>query len=363
MDRTARLHWAELSHRPFATNMNQNNNEQENKLRQAQRSIQRLESALRYHRLGLLVSVAVITALLLIMAFGKKERYARAIIVDDEIRCLVATQDDAEAVRKRLLKVDRDDLPGEVFIKQKWEDAAIPSDERPVLSVKEAVETLQGDVTVQVEASMITVEGNDVVAMGSNELAKKALDALKSRYSGPEDGKIISQELKEHVAIRSCSADPDKISTDIRQTVQKLVEGTQKPVKYAVKKGDYPEKIALAHDMKVSALYDMNPGLKGRTLHPGETLTVGTKVPPITVVTVTEVSREQPIPPPVEKKESASLKQGEERVAAEGQPGKKQVKLRLTLHNDKEVDQKVIEEQIIQKPRPKRILIGTRETS
>ncbi|MFO7948018.1 MAG: G5 domain-containing protein [Armatimonadota bacterium] len=318
---------------------------------------------MRYHRVGLAVAVAVITALLLIMAFGKKERYARAIIVDDEIRCLVATQNDAEAVRKRLVKVDRNDLPGEVFIKEKWEDAAIPSDERPVLSVKEAVEKLKDDVTVQVEAVMITVEGNDVVAMASDELAKKALDALKSRYSGPEDGKIISQKLKEDVAIRSCSAAPDEISTDIRRTVQKLVEGTQKPVKYTVKRGDYPEKIALAHDMKVQALYEMNPGLKGRTLHPGETLTVGTKVPPITVVTVTEVTREKPIPPPVEEKESEALKKGEKRVAAEGQAGKKQVKVRLTLHNDKEVDEKVIEEQIIEEPTPKRILIGTGETN
>ncbi|MFP3904802.1 MAG: G5 domain-containing protein [Armatimonadota bacterium] len=339
------------------------NSGREDRLRQALRSIERLESALRYHRAGLLVAVAVITALLLIMAFGNRGRYARAIIVDDEIVCLVATRDDAEEVRKRLVKDATKDLPGEAFIKEKWEDAAIPADERPVLGVKEAVEKLNDKVTVHVEAVNITVEGNDVVAMASEELAKKALDALKARYSGAEDGKIISQELKEDVSIRSCSAAPDEISTDIRQTAQKLAEGTQKPVSYTVKKGDYPEKIALAHDMKVETLYEMNSGLKGRTLHPGETLTVGTKTPPITVITVTEVSREEPIPPPVEEKKSSSLQKGQRRVAAEGQAGKKQLTLRLTLHNDKTVDRKVIDEEIIEEPSPKRVLVGTAESS
>ena len=38
--------------------------------------------------------------------------------------------------------------------------------------------------------------------------------------------------------------------------------------------GDYPEKIAADHGMKVSELWALNPGLRGRTIHPGEVLKV-----------------------------------------------------------------------------------------
>lgn len=338
--------------------MNQTDNAK-NTTRQTRRHIARLERALKFHRLGLLVSVGLVITLLAIMAFGKRERFARAIIVDDQIVCLVPTEKDARTVRERLVKSARDGLPGEAFIKQKWEDAAIPSDERPVLSVNEAVEELEDEVTVQVEAAMIRVEGADVVPMASQELAEKALEALKSKYAGPEGAKVISQKFKENVSICTCSASPEEICSDIRKTAETLSKGLRRRAEYTVQPGDYPEKIAAAHDIELSELFELNPGLRGRTVHPDEKLTVNRAVPPITVITVVEVTREKEITPPVERKESRALAKGEERVASAGEPGKKQLQLRLTLHNDTKVNQETISEQVIQEPTPKRILVGT----
>jgi len=327
--------------------MNYRETDTETALSRTKRKIERLEHSLRIHRIGMEVCVLIIVGLLALIGFSKRQHYARAIMIDDEICCLVATQKDAEAVRQRIIAAAKSGLPHEAFIEQKWEDAAMLVDERPVLSVDEAVALLEDKVTVLVEAATINVNGQNVVAIASKELAEKALDTLKSRYIGPEGATAISQRFAEDISISTSAERPCDISTDIRDTVSKLTRAHREPKQYTIQPGDFPEAIAKKHGMRVNELYQLNPGLKGRTIYPGEKLKVGNMVPPITVVTVVEVTKEQTIEPPVKKDSSSSLPRGQERVTSAGKPG------------NKKISQKTIKETVIEEAEPKCVLIGT----
>ena len=343
--------------------MNTQSHDIQEALRLAERRAERLEQALRVHRIALVIGAVVLTGVLLLAAFGQRRQVARGIRVDGETCCLVASQKDAEAVRKQIIDAAKGDLPGAAFIKEKWEDAAEEIDDRPVLSIAEAIECLKAKVTVHVAAAAIHVKGVNVAVLASEELAQSALDTLKSEYIGDESSKLISQTLEPEVSIGIVDKRPEHISTDIRQVVTQLRKTRREPTPYVIKTGDYPEKIAQAHDIPVKQLWALNPGLRGRTIHPGETIRVGTAVPAVTVVTVTEVTREETIEPPVKKRHSPAVKRGETRVEAEGKPGKRRGTYRITRRNDKRVAKELLHEEIIEKPQPRHLLIGTGDAS
>jgi len=331
----------------------------EDALQLAERKIERLEHIVRIQRIGIGVCVGLVVVVLGFIALGHRKQYARAILVDDQICCLVATQREAEAVRKQIVAAAKGGLPGEAFIEGKWEDAPVPIDERPVLSVNEAVEALKGKVEVLVEAAAINVSGVNVAALASEDLAKKALDTLKSEYIGDDVSKVISQTIEPQANICTVAEPPEDISTDIRSVVQQLTRARREPKEYVVSAGDFPEKIAKAHGMSVKELYRGNPGLKGRTIHPGEKLQVGVAVPAIKVVTVFEVTREETVEAPVKKQYSPALKRGEQQVAAEGKAGRRKATYRITKHNETQVAKEVLNEETLEKAEPKRLLIGT----
>jgi LysM repeat protein len=332
-------------------------------LRRAERRADRLERALRVHRIALIISAVVLTGVLLLAAFGQRRHFARAIIVDGQTCCLVAAQKDVEAIRKQIIAAARGDFPGEAFIKEKWEDATEEVDDRPVLSVAEGIEALRDKVTVHVAAAAINVKGVNVAVLASEELAHRALDTLKSQYIGDESSKVISQTLEPEPSIGTVDKPPDEISTDIRQVVTQLRETRREPMPYVIKTGDYPEKIAGAHGIPVKELWELNPGLRGRTIHPGETIKVGIAVPAVTVVTITEVTRNETIEPPVKKRYSPAVKRGQTQVEAEGKPGKRTVTYRITRRNDKRVAKEILHEKIVEKPQPRKLLIGTGDAS
>lgn len=328
-------------------------------LRVAERRIQRLEAALRVHRVGLGIAVLLLVLVLSLNCFGHRKRMARAIVIDDEVCCLVATHREAEAVRQRILGAARGALPGEAYIQEKWEDTRFEAEERPVLPVDEAVEQVRDKVTVLVVASAITVDGVAVAALANDELAQKALDTLKLHYIEKADGVVKSQRLEPEPTIGKSGVPPSSVSTDIRGVVEKLSRARSQSRKYTVRPGDFVEKIAQAHSMTLPELYEANKGLRSRTIHPGEVLTVSEPLPALTVVTVVEVNREEPVEPPVEKKQTAALKKGETRVSSEGKPGIRQVTYRITRHNNKEVAREQLAEQVTTQPEPKRVLVGT----
>ncbi len=331
-------------------------------LRQAERQIQRLETALRVHRIALCVAVLLLVVVLSVSLFGQRKRMARAIVIDDEVCCLVATHKEAEAVRQRILAAARGALPGEAYIQEKWEDTRFEAEERPVLPVSEAVEQVRDKVTVLVEASAITVDGVNVAALATDELARKALDTLKLKYIEKAEGAVKSQRFEPEPTIGKSGVSPSSISTDIRGVVEKLSQARSQPKQYTVQRGDFVEKIASAHSMTLPQLYEANEGLKNRTIHPGEVLTVSEPLPALTVVTVMEVVREEPVEPPVEKKPTAALKKGETKVSSEGKAGARQVTYRITRHNDKEAAREKLAEQVTRQPEPRRVLVGTSAT-
>ena len=306
--------------------------------------------------LALAVVVIVVLAVLLIGNMSRARR-VRMIGLDGQGICLVRDQAAARSVRECLLRWGKGSLPGKATIAQRWEEVVITSrDQRPV-SVQEAAQLLRPRVTVLVEAAAIVVDGNTTVKLPTAELANEALGAVKALYA-QEGERIVTQRFRENVAVQPTTAPPAEIISDVTKAVAIIAKAKREPESYAVKAGDVPDKIAAKHGMKLSELYALNPGLKGRNIGAGEQLTVSTARPLVTVITVKDVTRTEAFAAAPERVLSPNVPKGQEVVERPGTPGERVVHEQETCENRRVVKRTIWQQTITVTPVAKRVLVG-----
>lgn len=327
----------------------------------ANRARARLEGQLRFFRITTLVLLLFVIILGAVLVFRGGQKFARGIRIDGELVCLVRDQEAARRVHEALLEEGTGDLPGEAALKQEWEDEPWPVDSNRVLSVKQAIEALESRVTVLVEAYTIQVDEIETVYLPSEQFARDVLDDLKAQYLG--DGQLVEpQTFLEDVRIAPVRAKAGEVLSEIGTAVEELQKTRTKAQTYTVKPDEWPEKIAAAHDMTIERFDELNPGIRGSVIHPGDEVTVAPAVSGITVKTVREVTRTEEIEPEVERIHSVELERGETEVVSEGVPGKKVIVEHHTYHNDRLVEKEVVSSQVVQQPSKKKVLVGTADS-
>jgi LysM repeat protein len=318
---------------------------------------------LRFYKTTTAILLLVVVLLSAILIWGGRERFARAIRIDGDLVCLVEDQAAAERVHKRLLEEGKGELPGEASLAQQWEDESWKVEDREILNVPDAVQRLrEHGVTVLVSAWTIQVNGQETVKLPSEDFAKDVLTKIKLQYV-PEDEKPVNSTFLEDVKIVQTQAQTEEVLTEIAGAVEALAQTRSEAEVYTVRSGDYPEKIAAAHEMPIDEFYRLNPDTRGSTIHPGDKVKVSPPMGGITVKTVTEVSETVDMPPEVEKIHSVNVPRGETRVATEGVPGKKMIVKQRTYHNDRLIEEETTSTQIVEPPSPRRLLVGTDDTT
>ena len=323
-----------------------------------ERRAARLQVLLHIYRWCLATALAVIIMLTALLLFAKAPTYGRAIIIDGKPLVLVRNEKAAAAVRDRLLAAAGGAGGGATF-REKWEDAARLADGEPVLSVNEAVQALRDKVTVLKEAVAIEVSGHPLIVVPTREMAQTVLDQLKARYASPSDAVVRMTKLRPAPMIRPCAVLPQRIISDPELAVRALLNARREDT-YRVQAGDYPERIAAAHEMSLDELWQLNPDLRGKGLHPDQEVKVLTSHGGLTVVTVKETVSTEEMPPPIAKQPTVTLPQGQKKIADPGKPGRKRVRWEVTMNNDREVSRRALSEEIIVEPAPQLVLIGTK---
>ncbi len=327
------------------------------------RRYQRLQAAVRAYRSGLLLAVIVILILSSILLAGRG-RFARAIKINGEVAVLVRNKAAADRVREQLLKAGKKNLPGQASFEEQWEDAPWPVEGRKVLSIAKALEVLRPAVTVLVSSAAIEVDGQEVVVLATEELAKKALDEVKRKYFTEDDKLLESPKFRQDVRIAPQVPRPaEEVLTDLSVAVEQLTESRTAAKTYRVKKGEFPAQIAHRHGMTLSHLYALNPGIRDRYLIIGEKLKVSTPAAPLTVVTVKEETRTKVLPPEKQEIRTPILPRGQTEVAREGKPGKKTVWMRVVYENNRVISKKDIRGRTIEEPEPRIVRIGIGEAT
>lgn len=221
---------------------------------------------------------------------------------------------------------------------------------------------LEGRLVFSAEAWSIRVNGVSVVALATEDAARRVIEEIKAEYSRPSQGAVlVDVHFLQGVEVVPEVVDLARLrSPDEAKRI--LMRGTDKLVTYTVKRGDSLWRIAQQHGLTVEELRRANPAMANSDLlQVGQELSVVKAEPYVTVATVERLTQEVPIPRPVQVKMSQDRWPWEEVVEQAGKDGRKRITYEIVRQAGAQVERRVVEEVVLEEPVPRVIVRGTRQ--
>jgi murein DD-endopeptidase MepM/ murein hydrolase activator NlpD len=228
------------------------------------------------------------------------------------------------------------------------------------------------------QAAAIVIDGKPVVYLDSKNTAQEVLKKLKLQYVTEDqlnaveakntseqplaqnETRILDLHLSADASIEKVKIAPDQIVPQ-DQAVSFLQKGTLEETKYKVKDGDVLGTIASEHQLKISDLIALNPGLtENSVLQIDQELNVTVPKPFVEVVIEKELNQQEEIPYQTEVKEDPNMANGESQVSQAGQAGLQSVTYHVIEQNGTTVKKDVTKQDIIKQPVNQIVVKGTK---
>ena len=228
------------------------------------------------------------------------------------------------------------------------------------------------------QAAAIVIDGKPVVYLDSKNTAQDVIKKLKLQYVnedqltaveakstseqplGQNETRILDLHLSADAAIEEVKAEPDQILS-LDQAVSFLQKGTLEETKYKVKQGDVLGTIASEHQLKITDLIALNPGLtENSVLQIDQELNVTVLKPFVEVVVEKELNQQEEIPYQTEVTEDPNMANGESKVSQTGQAGLQSVTYHVIEQSGTAVKKDVTKQDIIKQPVNQIVVKGTK---
>lgn len=237
--------------------------------------------------------------------------------------------------------------------------------DQKVLSADELAQALTASVQFVAKGSVITVNGQEVVALASEEEARGVISDLRDIYvqaiTAKGSATVEDVFIREDVGIKETEVPTGKFC-DREQAVQILARGTDKEMKYTVQRGDSLWSIAQANEMSVEQLLQANPEVTdGDFIKEGQNLNLVVPNPYVTVASTELDVYKVAIPYSVSVSYDSSMWPWQETVTQRGVNGQKQITQEVTKENGKEVSRVTMGEQILSYPTTQKITRGSKQ--
>lgn len=349
----------------------------------------KLKNSLFNRQKGNLIKVAIaaliITTLTYNFAFAKEEthsleqiyhvyvgdQYVGAVNSQQEIDDVINKKEEAASIQYKELSVNASSnikvIPELVY--------------RAKINTEETLTKLNDSLVVLAEAYKVTVNGETVAFLKNAEEYEQVINQLKLQYVSQEqidelnarqlskeqlpplkvnETRLVDISFNEKIAGEKAEVAPKEIKSS-EEVVKLLKTGTVEQVKYAVQEGDVLESIAKKHNLKLSQIKEINPGITEDTLlQIGQQINVTAHKPYISVSVVYENLAEEKIPFKSISKDDNTILKGESKVVQEGSDGKKEAHYQVKYVNGQKVESKTIAEKVIVEPVDKITHVGTK---
>jgi len=284
---------------------------------------------------------------------------------DGQILGLVKDKTLVDQIVARLAEEEAFKIGAEVKIHSKISlERAKGNENGTVLTGDELGEALKKIVVFFAKGFVISVEGKDVVALASEEEARRVLEDLRSSYveNIVEEGHATVEEvlIKERIEIVQKEV-PTAIFRKKDEAARVLTRGTDKILNYVVQRGDSLWTIAMANHLTVDDLRRANPQVKGDLIREGENLNLVVPDPYVTLTSRETVTYQVPIPFSVKVTYDDSMWPWQEKVIQYGKSGSKEITETIVRENGKEVSRTRVQERIISYPVVEEIVRGTKQ--
>jgi murein DD-endopeptidase MepM/ murein hydrolase activator NlpD len=225
----------------------------------------------------------------------------------------------------------------------------------------------------------LKVDGKMIAIVKDEETAERILEQVKAPFApkAKETSKVavLSANTGEDISTAPSELEKvefvqqvDKVEVPIEpkdlanpeDVVKKLQTGDVQPAKYTVVEGDCVSCIAKKLGISKQFIYDKNPGIQDDKLKIGNQLDVTVLQPTLSVKTTERVVQNQEIQYDTEYVKDDSMRVGVVQPISAGKNGLKKVTIQVTKVNGLMTDEKLFDEEIIDKPVTAKVKKGTK---
>lgn len=318
---------------------------------------------LSYTRNMLFMLVFSLAAILAIKVAATQATFA--VLVDGTPIGAIEERQVFEDIIGKLVENEGMRLGAEVVLSN--EVTVLPNKDKALklMTPDEMADALREAVSLQAKGHVITVNGEEIVALASEEEAHGVVSDLRAVYvqaiMSSENAKIEDVFIREEVGIVEKEV-PSNIFRTREEAVRILSRGTDKIMNYTVRRGDSLWAIAEANHLSVSDLLKANPEVgDGDFIKEGQSLNLVVADPYVTVASKETVTYTVSIPYSVNVSYDAGMWPWQETVTEPGRSGKKEVTQQITRENGKEIARTTLGERVLSYPVTRKIVRGSKQ--
>jgi murein DD-endopeptidase MepM/ murein hydrolase activator NlpD len=303
-----------------------------------------------------MLSVGLAMVALLLVGLIGMNTSAYAVHIDEQVKLVVKSTDKVEQAREEIEAELYEEYGGNLEVCNNIEYTKIwvmPGRVTPEEKIKEV---LMNELDIKRMAAAISVDGETIAYMKTEEEAQEVLEELKKQYIClDQNEKLLEVAFAERVEVKQALVESEELLT--KEDVCTLIStGTLAPHKYVVTEGDCLWLIARKNNMYVDDIIKAN-GLKSENLSLGQELILEKSEPYIRVLAKVEGKKTETIP--YQTKVVVDSSSSRVRVTQDGKEGQKQIAYVATLINGVVQDREILEEDIIKEPVNKVIVKGS----
>ncbi len=232
---------------------------------------------------------------------------------------------------------------------------------RNINTEDQALTNITRSITYKVEGMMFVINNKDILAVASSDEANEIEDELKKPYD-KEDQNLVEIGFVEDLKVVPKYVNEDDILSK-EEALDTFKGKTKESQVYKLKQGDTLFGVAMKYGMSLKKLLEINPGMtENSLLQIGDKINVSVSKPMLSVVTYEEVTYDQILKKPVEKKTNDKEYISYSKVLQEGKDGKASITEKIKRVNGIETGREQLHKQIISEPVKEIVEVGTSKT-
>ncbi|WIV12513.1 M23 family metallopeptidase [Proteiniborus sp. MB09-C3] len=250
----------------------------------------------------------------------------------------------------------------DVVIKEKLFFEEVHAEDEELVNKSALEKKIRSNITFNVVAYAININGKDFSYLGSETLAKEVLEEIKEPYmqiAKQEGSKVEEIKIVEDVKIVRREIPASKVDS-FDKVLDMLQKGTDEEKIHVVEKGENYWTIAKKYNISTDDLEKANPNKNPVLIHPGDELSLVVPKPFLTVATYEEKTYTEEIKFETEYEYSDNMYKDQQSVKKKGVAGKSEVVAKVEKHNGIEIAKEIIKETILSQPIAQIILKGTK---
>lgn len=241
-----------------------------------------------------------------------------------------------------------------------FEKVKLESDESG--AVENITQEIKSGVYAELTSYAITVNGNEVALVRTEDEGKQVVEELKKYFAEQEKkngAEVLEVNIKDDINVVSRIADSKPAS--VQDAVDALIGDKTSVKKYEIKQGDSLWTIARNNDVKLNDIVAANPGLDVEKLQPGQTINLTESAPNVSVEVTLNVTSDEKVACDTKYTSDSSLYKGQTKVVEEGHNGINKVVSKVTKLNGVEIARSVIASAIVKSPVTRIVAKGTKD--